>query len=121
MKPLAIVVAIAACVPVAALADRPEFSTIHPKDQYAGGTETATPGGPYDALVMQVQEKLHEAGFDAGTIDGTFNTKTQAALAQFQRLWALPVSGALDDDTLLALGVDRAPTPPESAPEEGSG
>lgn len=115
MKPFAIVLAFAACIPAAALAGS-EFTTIHPEDQYSNDTATASPGGPYERLVKQVQEKLNAWGFNAGPADGTFNTKTQTALGQFQRLWALPVSGALDDDTLLALGVVRAPTP-----EEGPG
>ena len=121
MQPRAIVLAIALGVPFAALAGRPEFSTIHPEDQYADSTAQASPDDPYADLVKQVQEKLHANGFDAGPVNGTFNPKTQAALAQFQRLWALPVSGALDDETLLALGVDRAPPPAESAPQDGSG
>ena len=121
MKPVAILAAMALCVPAVALAGRPEFSTIHPEDQYADSTAQASPDDPYAGLVMQVQEKLRAFGFNAGPADGTFNPKTQAALAQFQRLWALPVSGALDDETLLALGVDRAPVPAEGAPQDGSG
>jgi membrane-bound lytic murein transglycosylase B len=115
------VLALAVGIPAAALADRPEFSTIHPEDQYANSTAQAGADDPYADLVKQVQEKLQANGFDAGPVDGTFNPKTQAALAQYQRLSTLPVSGALDDETLLALGVDRAPTPPEGAPQDGSG
>jgi peptidoglycan hydrolase-like protein with peptidoglycan-binding domain len=67
-----------------------------------------TSPGPYAELIKQVQEKLHEHGFDAGPVNGAFGTKTQAALAQYQLAVALPASGMLDDDTLRALGIERA-------------
>jgi peptidoglycan hydrolase-like protein with peptidoglycan-binding domain len=52
-----------------------------------------------------------------GPYDGE---KTQAALAQFQIANLLPASGALDDQTLRALGVQRpSPAPEASAPADG--
>jgi peptidoglycan hydrolase-like protein with peptidoglycan-binding domain len=63
--------------------------------------------GPYDDMIKQVQEKLNRLGFDAGTVNGDFGEKTQAALAQFQLANLLPASGALDDATLKELGVER--------------
>ena len=66
-----------------------------------------TAPGPYDDMIKQVQEKLNGLGFDAGTVNGDFGEKTQAALAQFQLANLLPASGALDDATLKELGVDR--------------
>lgn len=63
---------------------------------------------PYSGLIIEVQEKLHELGFDAGPADGDFNEKTQAALAQFQLSRVIPASGQLDDLTLQELGVARA-------------
>jgi hypothetical protein len=115
VKSFAVVATIAACVPVEAVAGN-ESSTIHPGNRYSNNTATASPGGRYHDLVMQVQRRLDYWGFDAGPADGTFNLKTQTALRQFQRHYALPVSGAIDDDTLRALGVFRAPTA-----EEGPG
>jgi peptidoglycan hydrolase-like protein with peptidoglycan-binding domain len=72
-------------------------------------------GEPYEALLKQVQEKLRANGFDAGPANGTYSTKMQAALAQFQLASSLPVSGSLDDATLFALGVDLGLT---NAPQE---
>ena len=66
-----------------------------------------TAPGPYDDMIKQVQEKLNGLGFDAGTVNGDFGEKTQAALAQYQLANLLPASGALDDATLKELGVER--------------
>ena len=127
MKPLAIVVAIAICCPAAALAG-PEFSSNHPEEQYPDKAAPLTAGGPYQDLLKQVQEKLRANGFNPGPANGTYNTKTQAALAQFQLANSLPASGALDDATLWELGVDLRLTAekesagaPESGPQDKSG
>ena len=116
MKHLAIVVAIALSFPAAALAG-PEFSRNHPEEQYPDNGKSVSLGEPYEALLKQVQEKLRARGFDAGPANGTYNPKTQAALAQFQLASSLPASGALDDATLFELGVDlnlaKAPQEPE--------
>jgi peptidoglycan hydrolase-like protein with peptidoglycan-binding domain len=62
---------------------------------------------PYSGLISQVQERLSSLGFDAGPANGDFGTQTQAALAQFQLLHGVPVSGQLDAPTLEQLGVER--------------
>lgn len=117
MKPLAIVIAIAVCMPAAALAG-PEFSSNHPEAQYPDNGTSMSLGAPYEDLLKQVQQKLHANGFNPGPANGAYSTKMQAALAQYQLANALPVSGALDDATLLALGVDRVPT--QEAPKQES-
>ena len=107
MKPAAIVLAaIALAVPAAASAGS-AFSAIHPQEQYPDDAAPITSGGPYEALLKQVQEKLNARGFAAGPANGAFTTKTQAALTQFQLANVLPASGALDDATLAELGVER--------------
>jgi peptidoglycan hydrolase-like protein with peptidoglycan-binding domain len=105
MKSLAIVVAITVCLPAAALAGR-TFTSNHPEEQYPADAAPITSGGRYEDMLKQVQEKLNALGFDAGPANGTFNTKTQAALAQYQRAYSLPVSGAMDGTTLAVLGVE---------------
>ena len=62
---------------------------------------------PYAGLISRVQEKLRSLGFDAGPVNGDFGSQTQAALAQFQLLNGVPVSGQLDAPTLEQLGVER--------------
>ena len=119
MKHLAIVVAIAVCLPAAALAGR-EFTSNHPEEQYPNDAAPLTSGGPYEDMLKQVQEKLRAQGFDAGPANGAFNTKTQAALAQFQLSRNLPASGALDDATLAVLGVESVSFAPSGDSAEAS-
>ena len=79
----------------------------HPEEAYPDNLPRLASPGPYAELIRQLQEKLHERGFDAGPVNGEFGTKTQAALAQFQLAQPVPVSGMLDDETLGALGLQR--------------
>jgi peptidoglycan hydrolase-like protein with peptidoglycan-binding domain len=80
---------------------------MHPEEAYPDHLPPVASPGPFAPMIQEVQEKLHEQGFDAGPVNGEFNTKTQAALAQFQLAMVLPASGALDDATMRALGVER--------------
>jgi hypothetical protein len=95
---------LAASVP--ALAQK-AVGDIHPEEAIPDNLPRITAPGPFEDFIKQVQEKLRELGFDAGQVNGDFGLKTQAALAQFQLANVLPVSGALDDQTLLALDVRR--------------
>jgi peptidoglycan hydrolase-like protein with peptidoglycan-binding domain len=70
-------------------------------------TEQTSPEPSAD-INRRVQEKLRERGFYAGPINGDIGPNTQAALAQFQLSIPLPASGQLDDQTLAALGIERA-------------
>jgi len=83
------------------------LSDAHPEEAIPNNLSSLHSPGPYADLIRQLQEKLHERGFDAGPVNGDFGTKTQAALAQFQLSQALPASGMLDDDTLHELDVAR--------------
>ena len=84
------------------------LSDMHPEEAYADNLPPlVTSPGPYAPLITDVQQKLHELGFDAGPVNGQFGSKTQAALAQFQLSQTLPASGALDDATLRGLGLAR--------------
>jgi peptidoglycan hydrolase-like protein with peptidoglycan-binding domain len=47
-------------------------------------------------------------GFYTGPINGDIGPNSQAALAQFQLSVPLPASGALDDQTIAALGLERS-------------
>ena len=80
-------------------------------------SEQASPQPSAD-INRRVQEKLRERGFYAGPINGDIGPNTQAALAQFQLSIPLPASGQLDDQTLAALGIDRAKTGAEGATHE---
>jgi peptidoglycan hydrolase-like protein with peptidoglycan-binding domain len=120
MKPQVIVLAaIISGLSGAAVAGGP-FTSIHPEEAYPDNLAPLTAGDAYEDLLKQVQEKLRANGFAAGPANGTYNSKTQAALAQFQLSRNLPVSGALDDLTLWELGVELPArgTPAETAAED---
>ena len=95
------------------------LSDMHPEEAYPDPSPAAAAPasqGPFSDLFKQVQEKLNQLGFDAGPANGQFDSKTQAALAQFQLSWPLPASGSLDAATLRALGV-QAVQPREPQPQ----
>ena len=92
-------------------------SSIHPEEAIPDNLPLMVSPGPYAGLISQVQQSLHAQGFDAGPVNGVFGTKTQAALAQYQLAKAIPASGMLDDETLRALGIERAD---RSAPSPGA-
>jgi hypothetical protein len=83
-----------------------EFTAIHPEESYPDPQDPLS-ATPYSGFISRVQERLRALGFDAGPVNGDFNSKTQAALAQFQLANLIPVSGSLDDATLAELGVER--------------
>ena len=114
MKFIATVLALALCAPLSTLAGG-GFTSLSPEKAYPNDAAPLTSGGEFEGLFKQVQEKLHAQGFDAGPANGAFTSKTQAALVQFQLSRMLPASGALDDTTLSALGVERA-TPVSATP-----
>lgn len=107
---------VGASVPV--LAGNP-IGAMHPEESIPDNLPRMTSPGPYDDFIKQAQQKLNEAGFDAGPVNGDFGEKTQAALAQFQLANLLPASGALDGPTLLALDLQRPATSADaSAPAD---
>jgi peptidoglycan hydrolase-like protein with peptidoglycan-binding domain len=107
---IALLALAALAIPSSAIAGA--FNSSHPEEGYPDDiAPLASPDGPYDDFIKQVQQSLHAAGFDAGPVNGDFGIKTQAALAQYQLSQLLPASGALDDKTLAALGVERPAVP----------
>jgi peptidoglycan hydrolase-like protein with peptidoglycan-binding domain len=106
MKLCAICLASLFALTAPALAGNP-VGAMHPEESIPDNLPPLASPGPHADFIKQVQEKLHDAGFDAGPVNGQFGEKTQAALAQFQLSMLLPASGALDAPTLLQLGVDR--------------
>ena len=91
----------------AVLANSP-FTALHPEEAIPDA-EARQHSGPHSDLISQVQERLRALGFDAGPVNGDWNEKTQAALAQFQLSLALPAGGQLDELTLAHLGVRDYP------------
>jgi len=66
---------------------------------------TASAARRPDDMVKRAQEALNAAGYDVGTPDGAAGTRTVSAIRGFQADRGIPISGALDDATLTALGL----------------
>lgn len=56
------------------------------------------------SIVMEIQKKLEQRGYDSGVIDNVMGSRTKQALTKFQKDHSLPV-GNLDIETLRALEV----------------
>jgi peptidoglycan hydrolase-like protein with peptidoglycan-binding domain len=106
--------------PLGALAGD-SLTSLHPEEALPDNAPPLASPGPYTEFTKQVQERLHEQGFDAGPVNGDFGSKTQAALAQFQLSRALPAGGQLDEQTLAELGVERGAQAVEAGGNSSSG
>jgi len=58
-----------------------------------------------DEIVANVQSVLQDLGYYPYEVDGVFGPLTQEALARFQRDQGIPITGAIDPQTLSALGL----------------
>jgi peptidoglycan hydrolase-like protein with peptidoglycan-binding domain len=58
-----------------------------------------------DTMVRDVQVKLKNYGYNPGTVDGIFGSKTKKALMEFQKNNKLSVTGEIDESTLKTLGL----------------
>jgi hypothetical protein len=58
-----------------------------------------------DEVIANVQTALQDAGYYFGEITGSLGVDTRAALANFQRDYGLPITGAIDEATVEALGL----------------
>jgi Putative peptidoglycan binding domain len=59
-----------------------------------------------DQVVTNVQSALREEGYYSGPINGSLNSATQAALANYQRDHGLEVTAAIDEPTIESLGLE---------------
>ena len=58
-----------------------------------------------DEVIANVQVALQDAGYYVGAITGSLSLEMRAALANFQRDYALPITGAIDEATVETLGL----------------
>lgn len=63
-------------------------------------------------LVIKLQQKLSEAGYNIGSIDGVFGPKTEAAVLKFQADKGLHVDGIVGDQTWNSLFQESIPKTP---------
>jgi len=61
-----------------------------------------------DEVIGNVQTALQNAGYYYGPITGSLSVDTRAAIANFQRDYGLSITGAIDEPTVEALGLDQA-------------
>src|SRR5947208_1750951 len=58
-----------------------------------------------DEVIANVQTALQDTGYYFGPITGSLDVETRAALANFQRDYGLPITGAIDQPTIETLGL----------------
>ena len=58
-----------------------------------------------DEVIANVQTALQGAGYYFGSITGSLSVDTRAAIANFQPDYGLPITGAIDEETVEALGL----------------
>ena len=58
-----------------------------------------------DEVIANVQTALQDAGYYFGEITGSLSIDTRAAIANFQRDYGLQITGAIDEETVEALGL----------------
>ena len=61
-----------------------------------------------DEVIANVQVALQDAGYYSGAITGSLNFEMRAALANFQRDYGLPITGAIDEATVQTLGLGQS-------------
>lgn len=61
-----------------------------------------------DEVIANVQLALQDAGYYFGAITGSLNYEMRAALANFQRDYGLPITGAIDEATVQTLGLGQS-------------
>ena len=86
-------------------------------DRLSTYTPSATPSPPTTSMsVREAQQRLVEAGFDPGPVDGLYGRRTRAGLEAFQRTTDIPVTGRIDLATIDALR-NGVPATPNSSTE----
>lgn len=63
--------------------------------------------------IRQVQERLKEAGFNPGPVDGQLGAQTREAIREYQKAHGLPQTGQLDEPTRDLLMAQKAKDAPE--------
>jgi len=85
-------------------------------------SQQATPGRPGSSIIMEVQEKLNQQGFNAGQTDGRWGPHTADAVRNYQQQKGLQATGELDRETLASLGISESMTgSPSGQPSSSSG
>jgi len=65
----------------------------------------------YDPEIYQAQKALKVRGYNPGTLDGLWGKSTESAIKHFQVDTELPVTGKLDEQTKVKLGLESSARP----------
>lgn len=76
--------------------------------------------GSTGSAVIALQEILNKLGYDCGSVDGIFGTKTDAAVRAFQQNEGLTVDGIVGNNTQAILAARAAVTSPQEQSEQSS-
>ena len=71
----------------------------------SGSAQALSKYGSTCSEVTQIQQRLQELGYDPGTADGIYGTRTKNAVIAFQRDYGLSDDGIAGPKTLEALGL----------------
>lgn len=71
----------------------------------SGSAQALSKYGSTGSEVTQIQQRLQELGYDPGTADGIYGTRTKNAVIAFQRDYGLSDDGIAGPKTLEALGL----------------
>ncbi|RKJ39389.1 spore cortex-lytic enzyme [Acutalibacter sp. 1XD8-33] len=71
----------------------------------SGGAQALSKYGSTGSEVTQIQQRLTELGYNPGTVDGIYGTRTKNAVISFQRDYGLSDDGIVGPLTLEALGL----------------
>ena len=72
-----------------------------------------------DEVIANVQTALQGAGYYYGPITGSLSVDTRAAISNFQRDYGLPITGAIDEETVEALGLYQTDDEYNSQTDQG--
>lgn len=78
-------------------------SVLTGEGNFSDWVEVLCPNKASGATIRQVQRKLNQLGYNAGTADGIMGARTKAALAKYQRDNDLPIGG-MNQPTLKKMG-----------------
>ena len=87
-------------------AQQPQNQNNNPPIASNGQNETATLNLNRDQI-EQVQRALNQKGFKAGRADGKMGPQTESAVRSFQQQQKLEASGQINQQTLVALGLNN--------------
>lgn len=76
--------------------------------QSSAGTSMQYESHASSSVIRKAQQKLSDAGHDAGPADGIMGPQTAQALKNFQQAKGLEASGRLDQRTLAELGLESS-------------